>query len=124
MLTADCGNSSYGYLDICDKLLNGSTSPAASAPIPSATEPTVALAPDAASPATSPVDTGGVTTQRSVYLQPYCQYAAMLFRCAAVSWCSLAETGDNIHLLLLVVMSDLTKCSNSVLMYSPLHCKT
>lgn len=80
MLTADCGNSSFGYLDICDKLLNGSASPAASAPVPTATEPTVALPPDAVSPATSPADTGGVSTQRSVYLAPYViKYAAMVF---------------------------------------------
>lgn len=86
MLTADCGNSSYGYLDICDQLLNGSTSPVASAPTASVTEPTVAVPPAAVSPAvaTSPVE--GVSTARSVYL-PSCvtKYAAMNFHCTALA---------------------------------------
>lgn len=82
MLTTNCGNRSYGYLDICDRLLNGSTSPAASAPTPSVTEPIVTTPPAAVLPAvaTAPADSGGVSTQRSVYLSPYViKYAAMLW---------------------------------------------
>ena len=121
MLTTDCGNSSYGYLDICDRLLNGSASPVASAP--TASEPMMTIPPAAVLPAatispataTSPADTGEVTTQRSVYLPPYfIQYAAMRFHCAAVTCCSLAETGDDICLLLLVVMTGSVKCANGL----------
>ena len=134
MLTADCGNSSYGNLDICDRLLNGSASPAASAP--TAAEPTVTIPPAAVLPAattspaaatspaatTSPADTGEVTTQRSVYLPPYfIQYAVMRFHCAAVTCCSLAETGDNICLLLLVVLTDSVKCACGVQSDTVLH---
>ena len=82
-LTADCGNSSYVYLDICDKLLNGSDSGVASAPTPTPAEATMAptgvVSPAVATP---PAD-AGASSERSVYLLPIVvHYAA--WRCKTV----------------------------------------
>lgn len=71
-LTADCGNSSYTYLDICNELVNGSAPAPAAVPAPGpAPSPLAVAAPSgSASPGvlepapTTPSDVDGVATDR------------------------------------------------------------
>ena len=72
--TANCGNSSYAYLDICDKLLNSTDVAAASVPTssPAVDSPTMAAPVAAVAPAVTPppADASGVATQRSGHKSP------------------------------------------------------
>ena len=85
-LSADCGNSSYTYLDICNSLLNGSSStpaaspsaapgvaPAAAPSAPALSSPAAALE---ASPASAP---SSVSNQAANRFVTYCCYRCIMY---------------------------------------------